>query len=251
MILNVISSGSAGNCYVLRASDGSALVLECGAKPEAVLRRVQDVQPSKVVCCLVSHEHGDHAAYAGRWAALGIPLIMSKGTAEALNCTGDPRIRIARDMMLQRIGKWTVSSFKLVHDAAEPLGFIIEHPECGKVLFVTDTAYCTYNFRSMRLNHILVEANYSDDILDERVERGDLPIAQAARVRRTHMSIKSACELIKANETADLQTVILIHLSSGNGDAGGFARIVRETALFAKIYVAAAGLAIELNKTEI
>ena len=97
----------------------------------------------------------------------------------------------------------------------------------------------------------MVEANYSDDILDEKVEDGSLDIARAARVRKTHMSLQSACELVKANQTANLKTVVLVHLSSGNGDPKYFAKKAAETAPFAKIYVAAAGLAIELNKSEI
>ena len=47
MRLTVISSGSAGNCYVLQGS-GSALVLECGAKPETALLFITKQQISYV-----------------------------------------------------------------------------------------------------------------------------------------------------------------------------------------------------------
>lgn len=65
------------------------------------------------------------------------------------------------------------------------------------------------------------------------------------------MSLRQACELIQADQTAELKTVVLIHLSSQNANAREFARSAAETALFAKIAVAKAGLTIDLKKNEI
>ena len=97
----------------------------------------------------------------------------------------------------------------------------------------------------------MVEANYSDDIVDGRVEEGSLDIARAARVRQTHMSLRTACEVVRANVTAELKTVILVHLSQWNSDPAYFAERAAEEAPFAKVYVAAAGLTVELKKCEI
>lgn len=250
MKLTVIGSGSAGNCYVLEARD-SALILECGLPPERVFK-TSSVMPSKVAGCIISHEHGDHAGFARRFAALGMTVYASMGTLSALGMTKDSaRCRSLRSMMPSRIGEWMVIPFDLIHDAVEPTGFIIKHPECGKILFVTDTRYVPLSFRLQRLDHIMVEANYSDDILDDNVLENKMTMDRAVRVRQTHMSLRSACELVKANETPALKTVILLHLSSGNADPERFAREASKTALLAQVYVAAAGLSIELNKNEI
>ena len=248
MKLTVIGSGSAGNCYVLEARD-SALILECGLPPERVFK-TSSVMPSKVAGCIISHEHGDHAGFAKRFAALGMPIYGSRGTLAALELN-ETRLRPLRTMSPARIGEWTVWPFDLIHDAVEPTGFIIEHPECGKILFVTDTRYVPLSFRLQRLDHIMVEANYSDDILDDNVLENKMTMDRAVRVRQTHMSLRSACELVKANETPALKTVILLHLSSGNADPERFAREASKTALLAQVYVAAAGLSIELKKNEI
>ena len=250
MRLTVISSGSAGNCYVLEARD-SALILECGVAPERVFKSTT-LMPSRVAGCLVSHEHGDHAGFARRFASLGMTVYASMGTLSSLGMTKDgTRCRSLRAMMPVRIGEWTVSPFDLIHDAAEPLGFIIEHRECGKILFVTDTRYVPLSFRLQGLDHIMVEANYSDDILDDNVLEEKVTMDRAVRVRRTHMSLRSACELVMANETPALKTVILLHLSSGNADPDRFAREAAKSALLAQVYVAMAGLSVELKKNEI
>ncbi len=253
MKLTVLASGSAGNGYVLEGRR-SALIIECGVSPERMIRAT-DFPVSKVEGCLVSHEHGDHAAYVSRYAQMGFCVYASKGTCEAIR---EKQGRFPawgclplEPMTVRRIGEWVVKPFSVVHDAVDPMGFIVEHPELGKLLFVTDTRYVQYSFRKERLDHILVEANYSDEVLDGNVVEGVIDGKRAARVRDTHLSLRAACELVKANETPNLKTVVMVHLSSQNSRADDFARAMDKTVLLADVYVARAGMVIELNKTGI
>lgn len=253
MKLTVLATGSAGNGYVLEGRT-TALIIECGVSPERMIRAT-DFPISKVAGCLVSHEHGDHAAYVRRYAEMSMPVYMSEGTAKALR-EKDGRLPAwatlpLAPMTVRRIGDWVVKPFDVRHDAAEPLGFIIEHPELGKLLFVTDTKYVPYTFRKERLDHILVEANYSDEVLERNTLEGAIDIKRAARVRDTHLSLRSACELVKTNETPALKTVTLIHLSSQNSDAEEFARRMSKTVVLARVNVARAGMVVEMNKNEI
>lgn len=248
MKLTVLASGSSGNGYYLEGRT-SALLIECGVKPERLFRETT-AMPSKIAGCLVSHEHGDHAAFAGAYAKLGIPICASAGTLAACKLPRNAKVVPLEAMKSRMIGDFIVRPFDVVHDAAEPLGFIIQHPECGRILFVTDTRIVKYNLRDMRLDHIMVEANYDDRILDRKIGDGEILPLQASRVRGTHMSIDAACDLIRANETGNLKTVILLHLSSQNADAGEMARIAAESALFADIHIARPGLTVELNKNE-
>lgn len=250
MKLTVLASGSSGNGYLLEARH-SALLIECGVKPE-VLMRMTAVPMSWISGALVTHEHQDHAGFVDRYAALGIRIFASEGTIKAIKgIVPEYQASVLKAMQVRYIGDWKVMPFDVRHDAAEPLGFVVEHPEAGRILFVTDTAYCPYDFRVLGLDHILVEANYDDAILDGNVANGTVEEARAARTRRNHMSLRAACELVKADQTAELKNVVLIHLSRQNADAAQFARKAEETALFAKISVAKAGLAVELNKSEI
>ena len=247
MRMTVIGSGSSGNCYLLEGRD-SALVIECGVSPERLFRAT-GILPSKIAGCLVSHEHGDHAGFVRRFAAMGMEIYASFGTLSALGATREGfRCRSVRAMQVFGVGPFKVSAFDVRHDAEEPLGFIIEHPECGRILFVTDTMYVPYNFRGLKLDHIMVEANYGDDIVDGNVLADRLTADRAARVRRTHMSIRSACELVTANDNPNLKTVTLLHLSFGNSDAADFARQAAGKAPLAEVRVAVAGLSFDMNK---
>lgn len=250
MTLTILASGSTGNGYLFEARH-SALLVECGVRPEDMMRRTA-VPFSRIAGVLVTHEHNDHAGYAGRYAALGLRIYASEGTIKAISyIVPEYQASVLRPMEVRYIGEWKVMPFDVRHDAAEPLGFIIEHPEAGRILFLTDTRCCPYDFRELGLDHILVEANYDDAILDGNVANGVIDAARAARTRGTHMSLRGACDLLKADQTAELKTVVLIHLSRYNADPAYFAEKAAETALFAKIAVAKAGLSIELNKFEI
>lgn len=250
MRLTVLASGSAGNGYLLEARH-SALLVECGVKPEVLMRRTA-VPVSKIAGALITHEHRDHAGYAERYAALGVPIYASRGTLAALpRFNPGATARPVASMQTFRAGEFIIRAFDTRHDASEPLGFIIEHPEAGRILFLTDTAFCPYDFSGIHLDHIMVEANYDDRLLDSNVANGLVEEARATRTRRDHMSLRSACELIQADETEDLKTVILIHLSGQNADPARFAREVGKIALFARVEVAVAGLSIELEKFEI
>lgn len=249
MKLHVITSSSAGNCYVLESA-ASALVIECGASPETMLART-GIDAREIVGAIVTHEHGDHAAYIGKYADRAIDVYASRGTLAACRIDKAHRAHALRPMQSVAVGDFIVRAFEVEHDAAEPFGYIIEHEECGKVLFATDTHYIRYNFKSQHLNHMLVEANYSPQELDNRIARGAINPAQAARVCTSHLSIDAACDMVKANETAALSTVVLLHLSAANGLAESFAVQMRKTARFARVYVADKGLAVELKKSEI
>lgn len=250
MRLTVLASGSSGNGYLFEGRR-SALLVECGVKPEQLMLTAA-VPLSRIEGALVSHEHGDHAGYVARYASLGIPVYASRGTLKAAGPFGaGARIKEVKAMQVFWAGEFKVMPFDVRHDAEEPLGFVIEHPEAGRVLFLTDTTVCPYDFRELGLDHILVEANYDDAIMDGNVANGIVEVSRAQRTRGTHMSLRQACELVKADQTAELKNVVLIHLSEQNADAREFARRMADVALFSRVHVARAGLVVELNKFEI
>lgn len=56
MLMKCNGSGSSGNGYALIADD-EILLLECGVSVKDMLKSI-DYATSKVVGCLISHEHG-------------------------------------------------------------------------------------------------------------------------------------------------------------------------------------------------
>ncbi len=220
-MITALASSSAGNAYLIQ--DGrSPLLLDCGLSYRE-LQRATGYKLTGLAGCLVGHEHGDHSKAAADLMRAGVDCYMSTGTAEALGLTGH-RLRVVKALEQVQIGDWTVLPFDTVHDAAEPLGFLIAG-EGEKVLYLTDTAYCPYRFTG--LTRIMIECNYSREILDRNVESGKLHPGMRRRLLRSHMSLDRVLDFLAANDLSRVREIVLLHLSDGNSDAGEFKRQIQ------------------------
>ena len=148
-------------------------------------------------------------------------IYATKGTFLALQLSGHrcKRIRTGNQF---RLGDFDIMPFKTVHDAAEPVGFLIANSNGEKLLFLTDTAYCEYKFKG--LTQIMIECNFSNDIINEQ----DMPTGQKQRLLNSHMSLERVLDFFDASDTSKLEEVHLIHLSDGNSDEKLFKRKVQE-----------------------
>ncbi len=211
-----LASSSAGNAYLV--TDGrSPLLLDCGLAYRE-LQRATSHRLTGLAGCLLSHEHMDHAKAAADLMRAGVDCYMSQGTADALGLSGH-RLRVVKPLQQVQIGAWTVLPFDTVHDAKEPLGFLVA-TQGAKLLYLTDSAYCKYRFNG--LTHILIECNHAADILNENVENGSVPAAMRRRVMRSHMSLSTVKGFLKANDLSRVREIHLIHLSDSNSDAMRF-----------------------------
>ena len=136
--------------------------------------------------------------------------------------------------------------FDAKHDAPEPFGFLINHEECGSVLFLTDSYYSPYKFKN--LNNIMLEINYDMDILNESFENGSVHPMVRNRIVSSHMNLDTAKGLLQANDLGAVNNILLLHLSDRNSNSRKFKQEIEE--LTGKtVTVADKGMIIELNKT--
>lgn len=241
MMLRVLGSSSKGNCYFLESKD-EVLIIECGINFKEV-KKALDYDLSNVVGCLISHEHQDHCKYVNEVMSSGINIYLSQGTAEALEINSH-RSHIINLGESFKVGGYTILPFDTKHDSAEPIGFLIHHKEMGTMLFATDTYYVEYTFNN--LNHILVECNYSLDILNGNVENGRVHPAMKKRVLRSHFELENVKDFLKANDLKEVRNVVLLHLSDGNSDANRFKTEI-EQVIGKQVYIADKGMEIDVS----
>ena len=129
MKLSILGSSSKGNCYILE-NEHEALIIECGIKFDQV-KIALNFNLKKVVGCLLTHNHGDHAEYMYDFMKGGINVYSGKGTFDALNINWNYAHRAIPIMQnsIINIGNFKVMAFDVKHDAAEPLGFLINHED--------------------------------------------------------------------------------------------------------------------------
>lgn len=226
MKLKVLASGSKANSYILE-NETEALVIESGVPFKELIRHVDH---RKIVGCLVSHEHKDHAAYAGQYSMRGIEVFTPY------------TIKNSQYERVLRFGGFNYIPFKNHHDVP-CYGFKVTHKELGQLVFGTDTGYIEYKFKD--INHWLVECNYSKEILDKRVEQGFNP-ALADRIVRDHMSLETCKEFFKANDLSKTRSIVLLHLSDSNSDAKQFKDEIYSLTN-KPTYIAEKGLEIDLS----
>ena len=175
---------------------------------------------------------------------VGIPVYSAFQTQSALEIITGERTKAIEPLKKVEVGDFTITPFNVPHDSdIECYGYLIEHEEMGKLLFLTDLEYCKYNFSKQKINHIICECNYSKELVDENYEH-----SLRNRVLKTHMEFETTLNLIRVNDNPTLLNVVLIHLSQTNGNPIEFQQKIEETIKYgANVYVAEKGLEVDLN----
>jgi phosphoribosyl 1,2-cyclic phosphodiesterase len=225
MEIEIIASGSSGNCYKISNED-TTLLIECGI-PYKRIQEVLNFKTTDIDGVLVSHEHGDHSKACKDLIKAGIDLYMTKGTKEALNLESH-RVKIIdfyskyinRDMGFFEIGSFKVKVFETIHDAREPVGFVIYDTLAKEELvFITDTQYSIYSFNP---TYFMIEVNY----VKETINKSDnLNPALRERIKRNHMSLETAIDLLEKCNLSRLKKIYVLHLSDANSDA----KVIKES----------------------
>lgn len=203
MTFQPLASSSHGNAYLV-SDDNTRILLECGVSYKK-LQKLCGFQTANFSGCLVSHEHKDHSACVTDLIKNGVKVYMSGGTAEALELSG-PTIISDREQF--SIGSMEIVPFATFHDAAEPLGFLIQSADGDALVFATDTVNLGYRFPN--LNILAIEANYDKEIL-ARCER--MPEKVRRRIANSHMEIDVLCRYLRSLDLSRCREVYLLHLS--------------------------------------
>lgn len=239
--LKVIGSSSAGNSYAIVTKE-QTLLLEAGLQLAKVRK---EVDLSKVVGCVVTHKHKDHAAYVGayytRFPIAAPRSVVSYKKANTI---------CLEDKQPQKIGQFVIYPIEVPHQDADGapcqcFAYVIMHETFGSFLFVTDT----YNLPVVvpKVNHFLIEANYTQDILDKDLLANGITKIQRERIMLSHMSIDNCINIINQCGTTDAKTITLCHLSHRHSQPSVFKSIV-EMNTGIPTYIALPGVTVPLIK---
>lgn len=214
MKIDIIASGSSGNCYKISNED-TALLIECGI-PYKKIQQALNFKVTDIDGVLVSHEHVDHSKACKNLLKAGVDLYMTKGTKEALKLDSH-RIKTFNQYHLYldlEIGSFKIKPFKTVHDAREPVGFVIyDSLAREELVFITDTQYSIYNFSP---DYLMVEINYDRETINENPGLND---KLRERIKENHMSLETAINLLERSDLSRLKKIYVMHLSDRNSDA--------------------------------
>ena len=141
-----------------------------------------------------------------------------------------------------KIGDFTVQPISVYHNV-ENYAYIVDCEEFGRMLFITDCVRFPYRIKGV--NHLIVEANYSNDIVIDHIMNG----YEIRSQNQYHMELEDTIECIKNNMSSELNNVVLVHLSETQSDEQMFIEKVHAE-IVVKPCVATKGVNITLNKFE-
>lgn len=230
MKLKCIATGSSGNCYTLTSCSGETLIIDCGI-PIKEIKKGLNWNIRNVVGCIVSHTHSDHSKSVKDLCDMGIPVCKPYEVLLMNQFLKNSYFSVRSFDLTTLDGRWTHTNA----DGSECpcYGFLIAHPEMGRMLYITDCEVVKWKFKG--ISHILLGVNYDKDLIDNEDS------AKVNHVYRGHMSIDTACDFVKANNSKDLQNVIMCHLSKNNADKDLFIDKMKNTVPNANVDVAEPG----------
>lgn len=212
-------SGSSGNASVIQHNN-TTILIDCGLSGKKLtnLLKSADISCEDIDAMLITHEHTDHTAGAGVISRrFDLPVYATKKTHESMNIGAirDDNRKIISCGEDFTIGDIDIHSFKISHDASDPVGYTLT---AGNVTYsiATDTGIMTDEiFSSISgSDYIMLEANHDIDML----MHGDYPYELKRRILgdKGHLSNDTAASTVIKLLESNAKGILLSHLSNHN-----------------------------------
>jgi len=216
-----LSSGSSGNSYVIKKDD-DVLLIEAGLAANDLKEKLwdNDLNLKNINNCIVSHLHLDHSKSAGFLTKRGVNVLMTQSAIEGVFKGGMRKDRVfyLEPNKTYRMDNFVVKPFDLSHDNIPTVGFLVMHKPSEELLFyASDTMYIAYKPQGVK--YWLVEVNYQEKYLEEAIKEGRMTRENMRRIKRSHMSLKTAVEFFKAQDLSKTEEIWVLHLSDRNSNA--------------------------------
>ena len=268
MRMTVLASGSKGNSTLV-ASSRTRILVDAGLSCRELMKRMQmaNEDPAAIDALLITHEHQDHVQGVAVLARkLGVPVYFTQATHRAWMRWMMPQKRLTYAAWLAlrqqppgveevekasekkaedpcslpgveyfsagsgfSIGDIVVTPFTIPHDAADPVGFVIE-ADGVRMAIATDLGYMPPNVKMAIRNCdvLMLESNHDLEMLRD----GPYPwsVKQRVMLRVGHLSNEAASDFLEKNYDGNASYVVLAHLSESN-NLPELARVTAERAL--------------------
>ena len=191
MNINVLATGSSGNCYIFTDSQGNQLLLEAGIKYEQIIPHLNF---EKLDCLLYSHEHNDHYLCVDKFRDY-VKVIGSKDN------------EVGKTIFTKN---WIILPIKCYHNV-ECFGYIISNKtESKKILFCTDTKELP-KVADTHFDIMMLECNYDYDSVITMAQKGKAE----SDGYKNHLALETLVDWLKVREDKP-NFLMAVHLSTHN-----------------------------------
>lgn len=227
----MLGSGSRGNSVYIE-SGKTGILIDAGFSGKEIETRLKSIgrDLSNVRALCITHEHNDHILGAGVISRrCKIPTYLNDGTFSA----GEKRMGKLFDHRefetgdLLQIGDLQVRSFRISHDTADPVGYVVSDGR-KSIGYCTDTGKVSHLIakRLAECNGLILEFNHNLQMLKDGPY--PLPLQQRVRSSRGHLCNEDAAVFLAGLIGDHLHTAVLAHLSETNNTP----ELARQAAMF-------------------
>ncbi len=222
-----LASGSSGNCYLIK-TEKAAFLVDAGisCRQTALRLNMLGFELSDISAVLVTHEHADHVR--------GLPMLAktaemrffinkktysSLGTSNGIDSNHIETFNTGDQMIIEDTH---ISTFRLSHDAADPVGYSFKS-NGRQVSIVTDTGMVTDEiYECVKNSDVLVlESNHDESVL--KMGRYPWSLKQRILGKNGHLSNEAAANMLRRMVIDDRmegeikpRRILLAHISGEN-----------------------------------
>ena len=219
MKVDILASGSKGNCIALTSGESTILV-DAGIAKTKIEKRLLEVgiTPNNVQAIFITHSHKDHCK--------GLPLANKYHIPVYAGADEWKDIQGVDEELIHKIGiggvfgapdHFIIVPFGVHHDAYQPLGYTVtDHTTDFKVSICLDTGKVDQDMlQAMKDSDIyIIESNHAENM----VVASDYPNSVKARIVSDigHLSNHQTAKALSALVQGKGEQIYLTHLSSNN-----------------------------------
>ncbi|WP_337970119.1 MBL fold metallo-hydrolase [Virgibacillus salexigens] len=216
MKVDILASGSSGNCIAL-TSGQSTILVDAGIAKTKIEKRLLEVgiTPNKIEAIFITHAHKDHTKGLPLANKYKIPVYAGEEEWKSIEIVEEDLMQVVDsegEFFNHGVG---VSPFNTHHDAYDPKGYIIQGDKY-KVSVCLDTGKVDeFMLHAMQNSDVyIIESNHEPRM----VEASSYPNSVKARVLSDvgHLSNKQTAAALTELIQGKGEQIYLTHLSSNN-----------------------------------
>lgn len=216
MQVAVLASGSKGNATFVEM-DGIRVLIDAGISARRIKQELAALGENVEMLdgIFITHEHGDHIkGLPNLVKKYGIQMYSRPATFRAMSCYGElPGDCVNPIIDRIQLGRVAVRAFDIPHDAAAPVGYIIQGT--SRCVVATDIGNVDDRLQQMLegAQVLVLEANHDEEML----KQGSYPYNLKQRILGPlgHLSNRRMAQVV-AELRRRPQKLILAHLSESN-----------------------------------
>lgn len=215
MKVDILASGSSGNCIAL-TSGKSTILVDAGIAKTKIEKRLLDVGifPNNIKAIFITHAHNDHCKGLPLANKYKIPVFAAGDEWKDIKLVDEENQNKLK--ALQSFTNFFVEPFDVYHDAYHPVGYTVTNTDGFKISICLDTGKVDHIMAdSMKGSDVyIIESNHEPGM----VEASNYPNSVKARIISDvgHLSNEQTAAALSKLVQGRGEQIYLTHLSSKN-----------------------------------